>query len=396
MQRSTERILTTHAGRLPNPDNIAEIMHARDAGDQATFDRLTQAGITDLVRQQMELHNDIHSDGEFWKARDARYYQSRVSGVEMQPLQPGEGPSILMYQQERHMPEFREFYGIYDQLGNIPRPGVVNPQPTHRAVITGPMTYKGPDAITHELEVVKAGIAAAGAALEDCFFPVLGPGWLGHFLFNAYYPTEEAYVYAMAEMFKGEYEAVVNAGFILQIDDPGLADKFGMFYPPITIAEFRKHADLRIEATNWALSNIPEEQVRYHTCWGSWHTPHTTDIPFQHIVDLMLKVKAQAYSVEAADVRHALDYQVWEDVKFPEGKIYIPGVIAHKTTTIEPPELVARRIVRYARMMGRENVIAGTDCGYGNRVYPDIAWAKMRAMAEGAALATRQLWPGSS
>jgi 5-methyltetrahydropteroyltriglutamate--homocysteine methyltransferase len=199
----------------------------------------------------------------------------------------------------------------------------------------------------------------------------------------------------MAEMFKGEYEAVVAAGFILQIDDPGLADKFGMFYPPITVEEFRKHADLRIEATNWALSNIAEDWVRYHTCWGSWHTPHTTDIPFKHIVDLMLKVKAQAYSVEAAYVRHELDYKVWDDVKFPDGKIYIPGVIAHKTTTIEPPELVAHRIVRYANIMGRENVIAGTDCGYGNRVYPDIAWAKMKAMAAGAELATQQLWPRS-
>jgi 5-methyltetrahydropteroyltriglutamate--homocysteine methyltransferase len=333
-----------------------------------------RAGVADRVRQQMALHNDIHSDGEFWKARDEPYYNSRVTGVEMLPLNPGEGTSILMHQQERHMPEFREFYEVYDQLGNIPRPGVVNPQPTHRAVITGPMQYKG----------------------QDFFFPVLGPGWLGHFLFNAYYPTEEEYVYAMAAMYQGEYEAVVEAGFILQIDDPGLADKFGMFYPPITVEEFRKHADLRIEATNWALSNIPEEQVRYHTCWGSWHTPHTTDIPFKHIVDLMLKVKAQAYSVEAADVRHALDYTVWEEVKFPDGKIYIPGVIAHKTTTIEPAELVAHRIVRYANIMGRENVIAGTDCGYGNRVYADIAWAKMQAMAAGAALATRQLWPRAS
>lgn len=396
MQRSTERILTTHAGRLPNPDNIAAIMQARADNNQALFDQLMQAGVADRVHQQMAWRNDIHSDGEFWKARDAQYYNSRVSGVTMQPLQPGEGASILVHQQERHMPEFQDFYAVYDQLGNIPRPGVVNPPAVSRAVITGPMTYKGQAAITHEIAVVKAGIAEAGARLEDFFFPVLGPGWLGHFLFNAYYPTEEAYVYAMAEMFKGEYEAVVEAGFILQIDDPGLADKFGMFTPPITIEAFRKHADLRIEATNWALSNIPAEKVRYHTCWGSWHTPHTTDIPFRHIVDLMLKVKAQAYSVEAADVRHELDYLVWEEVKFPEGKIYIPGVIAHKTTTIEPPELVAHRIMRYADIMGRENVIAGTDCGYGNRVYPDIAWAKMRAMAAGAELATRQLWPRAS
>ena len=194
MQRSTERILTTHAGRLPNPDNIAAIQQARTDNDQATFDRLVQAGVADRVRKQMALRNDIHSDGEFWKARDEHYYHSRVTGVEMLPLQPGEGPSILMYQQERHMPEFREFYAIYDQLGNIPRPGMVNPRPTHKAVITGPMQYKGQDAIQHEISVVKAGIAAAGAQVEDFFFPLLGPGWLGHFLFNAYYPTEEEYV----------------------------------------------------------------------------------------------------------------------------------------------------------------------------------------------------------
>jgi hypothetical protein len=216
---------------LPNPDNIAAILHAR-GNDPAAFDQLVQGGVADLVRKQMALCNDIHSDGEFWKARDEHYYNSRITGVDMQPLQADEWPSILGHQQERHMPEFREFYTIYDQLGNIPRPGVVNPRPTHKAVITGPMQYKGQDAIQHEISVVKAGIAVAGAQVEDFFFPLLGPGWLGHFLFNAYYPTEEEYVYAMAEMFKGEYEAVVDAGFILQIDDPGLADKFGLFYPP--------------------------------------------------------------------------------------------------------------------------------------------------------------------
>src|SRR5437879_4749756 len=175
MKRSTERILTTHAGRLPNPDNIAAIQQARTDGAQATFDRLVQAGVADRVRKQMEFRNDIHSDGEFWKARDEHYYNSRVTGVAMQPLQSGEGPSILVHQQERHMPEFREFYEIYDQIGNIPRPGVVNPQPTHKAVITGPMTYKGPDAIKQEIEVVKAGIAEAGAQAEEFCCAVRGP-----------------------------------------------------------------------------------------------------------------------------------------------------------------------------------------------------------------------------
>ena len=396
MQRSTQRILTMHAGRLPNPNNIGEIMEARASGDDARFGALVTNGIADLVRKQIELKNDLHSDGEFWKARDGKYYDGRSTGIEMRPVSADAPPSIVFRQQERRMPEFREFYEIYDVMGNVPVPGVSVPRQTERSTITGPMEYRGQAAIKFEIDLVKAGIAAAGARVEDFFFPSLGPGWLGHFLWNDYYATEEEYVYAMADFFKGDYEAIVDAGFILQIDDPGLCDKFGLFDPPISIEAFRKHAELRIEATNYALSNIPEESVRYHTCWGSWHTPHTTDIPFRHVVDLLLKVKAQAYSVEAADVRHQLDWKIWEDVKLPEGKIFIPGVVAHKTTTIEPPELVADRILTYARIMGRENVIAGTDWGYGNRVYPDIAWAKMGSMAAGAELATRQLWPRAS
>jgi 5-methyltetrahydropteroyltriglutamate--homocysteine methyltransferase len=294
------------------------------------------------------------------------------------------------------MPEFREFYAIYDAVGNTPMPGVTLQPATHRAVVTGPLAYRGQGAIQHEIAVVKAGIAAAGANVDDFFFPLLSPGWVAHFLGNEYYQTEEAYFYALADFCKGDYEAVVEAGFVLQIDDPALVTRFGMANPPMSIEAYRKHVDMRIEATNYALRHIPEDRIRYHTCWGSWHTPHTTDLPFRHVIDLMLKVKAQAYAVEAADVRHQLDWQLWEEVELPEGKIYIPGVVAHKTTTIEPPELVADRILTYARIMGRENVIAGTDCGYGNRVYPDISWAKMRSVAEGAALASQQLWPRGS
>jgi 5-methyltetrahydropteroyltriglutamate--homocysteine methyltransferase len=395
MQRSEGRILTTHAGRLPNPANIREILAAR-ANDPATFDALMQDGVADMVRKQVELKNDIHSDGEFWKARDQRYYDSRATGIAMQPVTADQPAWILTHQPERQMPEFREFYAIYDAVGNTPMPGVTIPPATHRAVVTGPLVYRGQSAIQHELEVVKAGIAAAGARVDDCFFPLLSPGWVAHFLWNEYYPTEEAYFYALADVCKGDYEAVVAAGFILQIDDPALVTSFGRVNPPMDIATYRKHVEMRIEATNYALSNIPQDQIRYHTCWGSWHTPHTTDLPFRHVMDLMLKIKAQAYAVEAADVRHQLDWQLWEDVKLPEGKIYIPGVVAHKTTTVEPPELVADRILTYARIMGRENVIAGTDCGYGNRVYPDIGWAKMRSMAAGAELASRQLWPRGS
>jgi len=352
--------------------------------------------VADLVRKQVALKNDLHSDGEFWKARDQMYYDSRATGVAMQPVTADKPAWLLAHQLERQMPEFREFYAIYDAVGNTPMPGVTLQPATHRAVVTGPLAYRGQGAIKHEIAVVKAGIAAAGASVDDFFFPLLSPGWVAHFLGNEYYQTEEAYFYALADFCQGDYEAVVEAGFVLQIDDPALITRFGMANPPLSIAAYRKHVDMRIEATNYALRHIPEDRIRYHTCWGSWHTPHTTDLPFRHVIDLMLKVKAQAYSVEAADVRHQLDWQLWEDVKLPEGKIYIPGVVAHKTTTIEPPELVADRIVTYARIMGRENVIAGTDCGYGNRVYPDIGWAKMRSVAEGAALASHQLWPRGS
>lgn len=392
MKRSVDRILTTHAGRLPNPSNMAEVQKAKADGDQAKHDELVKAGIVESIRRQVDLKNDIHSDGEFWKGRDEAYYSSRTTGVEAQPVTPDKPASMLAHMQERHSGEFNDFYATFDRVGNIPQPGQDNPPGTQRWVITGPMENKDQAASKHEVAVVKAALEKAGVKQEDFFYPVLSPGWLGHSLWNEYYKTEEEYVYAMAEFYRQDYEAVAEAGFVLQIDDPDLVDAFCMFWPAISIEEYRKYVDLRIEALNYGLRNVPEEQIRYHTCWGSWHTPHVTDLPFEHTVDIMLKVKAQAYSVEAADAAHILDYKVWEKVKFPDGKIYIPGVVAHKTTTVETPEVVADRIVTYANIMGRENVIAGTDCGYGGRVYPDIAWAKMRAMAAGAELATKKLW----
>jgi 5-methyltetrahydropteroyltriglutamate--homocysteine methyltransferase len=395
MKRSTDRILTTHPGRLPNPENQSEVIQARNAGDQKAFDEQVKTGIAAMVRKQKDLGVDIMSDGEFWKARDQKYYDSRASGLQTRPVKPGEPPSVLIYQRERRMPEFKEFWEIYDRTGNTPMPGVevrgMGLQ-TQRTDVTGPITPKPPDVIDHEIEVVKAGIAATGGSVEDFFFPVLSPGWLNHFVWNEYYKTEEEFVYGLATFYKADYKAVVDAGFTLQIDDPSLVDKWGMFDPEINIEDYRSHMQLRIEALNWALADLPEESIRYHTCWGSWHTPHTTDLPLEHIIDILLSVRAGAYSVEAADVRHELDWKVWEQHKVPDGKIFIPGVIAHKTTTIEPPELVADRIVRYANIMGKENVIAGVDCGVGGRNYPDIGWAKLKSLSEGAALASKQLW----
>ena len=214
---------------------------------------------------------------------------------------------------------------------------------------------------------------------------VLAPGWLEHFFHNEYYANDEQYFFALADAMKHEYKAVVDAGFILQIDDPALPDTYDMIVPKPTIDEYRKFAEVRVDALNHALRGLPEDRVRYHICWGSWHGPHTHDLPLKHVVDLMLKVNAGAYSVEAANPRHEHEWKIWQNVKLPEGKILIPGVVSHHTNVVEHPEVVADRIVRYAGVVGRENVIAGTDCGMGLRVHPQIAWAKLKALAEGAA-----------
>jgi 5-methyltetrahydropteroyltriglutamate--homocysteine methyltransferase len=220
----------------------------------------------------------------------------------------------------------------------------------------------------------------------------LAPGWLEHFFHNEYYRNDEEYVFALADAFRHEYKAIVDGGFILQIDDPALPDTYDMIVPNPSIEEYRKFAAVRIDALNHALAGLPEDRIRYHICWGSWHGPHTHDLPLKHVVDLMLRVKAGAYSVEAANPRHEHEWKVWKDVKLPDGKLLIPGVVSHASNVVEHPELVADRIVQYANLVGRENVIAGTDCGLGLRVHPQIALAKLRSLAEGAALATKELW----
>jgi 5-methyltetrahydropteroyltriglutamate--homocysteine methyltransferase len=307
-------------------------------------------------------------------------------------LAPGEWPSTLGTHQERIGAQFAEFFSIYDKLGNTPRPGVTVPPFTEKSVMVSEVKAISPSPILQDIAMVKEALASSGLSADDYFYPVLGPGWLDHFVFNDYYKTEEEYVFALAEIVKEDFKAVVEAGLTLQIDDPGLFDRWSMVHPPVSVEEYRRQEAIRIEATNWALEGIPEESVRYHTCWGSWHTPHTNDLPFEHGIDLMLKVKAIAYSIEAADVAHEMDFKVWEQHKLPDGKLFIPGVVAHKTTTIEPAELVAERLVGWANLMGKENIIAGVDCGVGGRCYPEIGWAKLKALSDGAALATKRLW----
>jgi 5-methyltetrahydropteroyltriglutamate--homocysteine methyltransferase len=250
-------------------------------------------------------------------------------------------------------------------------------------------------AVQSDIEHFKA--ALQGVTVEEAFIPAVAPGTIELQRRNEYYPTAEDYLYAIAEAMREEYRAIVAAGFLLQIDDPRVEAQYDMLDPAPSLAQYRKFAALRVEALNHALADIPAERVRYHLCWGSWHGPHTTDVPLKDIVDLVLTVRAGAYSVEAANPRHEHEWQVWEAVKLPDGKVLIPGVVAHTTNTVEHPDLVAWRLVNFARLVGRENVMAGTDCGFSQgafnpRLHPSIVWAKLRALAEGAALATRQLW----
>jgi 5-methyltetrahydropteroyltriglutamate--homocysteine methyltransferase len=396
VERSTDRILTTHCGRLPFPSTMGAFVEARSSGDAAAASELMQEGIGELVRKQEERGVDVVSDGEFHKAffTDYAYYSSRWSGIERVEVEPGEPVWFGQHSPEMLDPEFQGFFRFVGERGMFPETGVAAGLPlTHRLVITGPLAYRGQEGIRSELAGAKAGLEAAGVDPGEVFYPQLAPGWLGHFLLNEYYSTEEEYWYALAEAWRGEYEAIVDAGFILQLDDPALADKYYMFNPPLSVEDYRKDVRLRVEATNHALRNIPEERIRFHVCWGSWHFPHTTDISFEHIVDLLLQVKAQAYLIEASNVRHQLDYQIWEETKLPEGKILVPGVVGHATSNlVEAPEVVADRLIRYARIVGRENVMAGTDCGLGGRCHDDVAWAKLGALAEGADLASRALW----
>jgi len=384
MKRSTDRILTTHAGRLDGPPELREKMGAIMAGSFSDLEAvrpLVRRGMIDIIGKQTEAGIDIISDGELGKLGFGRaYYGRRISGLAARPLKSGESGWMGHGSGERA--EFAEFY---KELSFIP-------DPTERAICSGPITYIGAQEVANDLQIFQSALTLAKMKPEEAFMCVLAPGWLEHFFHNEYYASDEQYLFALADAMKHEYKAIVDAGFILQIDDPALPDTYDMIVPRPTIEEYRKFAEVRVEAVNHALGGLPEDRVRYHICWGSWHGPHTHDLPLKHLVDLMLKVKAGAYSVEAANPRHEHEWKVWKDVKLPDGKILIPGVVSHASNVVEHPELVADRIVLYAGLVGRENVIAGTDCGLGLRVHPQICWAKLKALAEGAALASKQLW----
>lgn len=366
MRRSTDRILTTHVGSLPEPAGIAT-------------DEERLAAVPDVIARQREIGIDIVNEGEYTKGGDwLLYADSRFGGFSERPR---EGKPLILQGKDRE--EFADFYAYASERGTLFfSPGQQMRTVRPNWVCTGPITYEAGAELEREI-----GLLVANAGTEDVFLTSTAPASLEVYRQNDYYATEEEYLFAFAEALRVEYEAIAAAGVILQIDDawlPALWDRIGI---AMGLEAFRKRCTVRVEALNHALRNVPQEQIRYHLCWGSWHGPHAYDLELRHIVDIMLSVKAQAYLVEAANARHEHEYNVWDDVDLPDGKILIPGVITHATDGIEHPELVAQRIRRFAERVGRENLIAGADCGFGGRTHPQIAWAKLEALVAGARLA---------
>jgi 5-methyltetrahydropteroyltriglutamate--homocysteine methyltransferase len=405
MKRSTDGILTTHAGSLPRPQRLIELNRARSQGeaidDRVFADALADA-VSDVVCHQRDVGIDIPDDGEFGKAMTAaldygawwNYAYARLDGFTPADKVPQAGLrrssvagiGLTTFANRRDWQQFSEFYLDPDSTS---LQGSVARRRGQRPVCTGPIKYVGQAAVQADIEDVKKGLNAAG--LDEGFICSISPGSFAR-SGDLHYKTEEKFIFAVADAMREEYKAVVDAGLVLQIDDPSLPDNWDMINPEPPLSEFKKFSQVRIDALNHALRGLPEDRIRYHICWGSWHGPHTTDIPLADIVDLVLSVPAQAYSVEAGNVRHEHEWRVWQETKLPEGKILIPGVVSHATNVVEHPRLVADRIIRYAKIVGRENVIAGTDCGLGGRIHAQIAWAKLAALAEGAKHATRELW----
>jgi 5-methyltetrahydropteroyltriglutamate--homocysteine methyltransferase len=398
MRRSAEHILTTHAGSLPRPDVLHKAWSkaATTAEEEQALESLLSNAVATIVTDQVKAGIDIPNDGEFGKPMRAAsdlaawgtYIFDRLAGFG--PTPPGAAaPARAAAGQPMRIVgerwEQRDFGEFYDASGLVP-------SVASRPCCVAPLSYSGQGAVKRDVANLKLAVEAA--KVEEAFVTSIAVGSLEMFCRgqDAYYKKPEAFLDAIARAMAAEYRTIVDAGFVLQLDDPGLPDTWDMLDPHPTLHEYKRYATLRVEALNQALTGIPEDRVRYHICWGSWHGPHTTDLPLRDIVDVMLKVKAQAYSVEAGNVRHEHEYKVWQDVQLPDGKILIPGVVSHATNVVEHPELVADRLISYARAVGRENVIAGTDCGLGGRVHPQIARAKLNVLAEGARLATARLW----
>ena len=378
MKRNTDRILTTHAGSLARPPDLREMVVRKSGGepyDEAALAARLRSAVAEVVQQQVDADLDSINDGEFSKVSFTSYARERLSGHEARTAREGEVLSRIYGRDALDFPEYFEGRG---NLGG------------REVVCTGPLQYIGHAALQTDIDNFRA--ALQGVEDREAFLPAVAPGTIEHWMENEFYQSDEQFLNAIADAMHEEYKAITDAGFLLQIDDPDLADAW-QIHPEMSVPEYRKFAGLRIDALNYALRDIPEESVRFHMCWGSYHGPHIHDISLRDIVDIILKVEAVGYSIEASNPRHDHEWKVWEDVRLPDGKVLIPGVAGHASDFVEHPELIAERLMKYANLVGRDNVIAGTDCGLGTRVgHPKIAWAKFEAMAQGAQIATKQLW----
>jgi 5-methyltetrahydropteroyltriglutamate--homocysteine methyltransferase len=387
MKRSVDRILTTHVGSLIRPQPLQEFLRAKQAGksfDAQAYDHCLTRSVADVVRRQAEAGIDVISDGEFGKSISwSQYVLERLSGFERRAVKPGDNP----FQRGADRERFAEFYAELDAHEEVAT--------RTDSVCVGPINYTGQAELQRDIENFKA--ALKGVNVEEAFLPVAAPASVIPDRKNEYYKSDEECLFAIGAAMRTEYKMIVDAGFLLQLDDARAAVTYDRMVPPAAFADYRKWVDMHMEVLNHAIEGLPPERIRYHVCWGSWPGPHTTDVPLKEIVDLILKVKVGAYVIEGANPRHEHEWKVWKDVKLPDGKVLIPGVISHATNVVEHPELVAERIGRYARLVGRENVLAGTDCGFAQgpfyrRVHPSIMWAKLEALAQGARLASKELW----
>jgi 5-methyltetrahydropteroyltriglutamate--homocysteine methyltransferase len=394
MKRSTEKILTTHVGSLARADALIPLLRLREQGqpyDREELARQVREAVTDVVRKQVKAGIDIVTDGEQGKSGFFTYVVERLNGFERK--QPAPGKEMRPRSAGREYLAFPDYYAWSERIaepfgGRSGRGLGVD-------TCTGPIGYRGHQAVQADIANLKAAIQ--GRPHEDVFVPAIASSYIAATFANEYYRTHEEYEQAVSDAISQEYKAIVDAGFILQIDDPRLVTYY-MMHPELSVADCRKWAEERVEAINDSIRGIPPEKVRFHTCYSIDVGPRVHEMDLKDIVDIMLKINAGAYSFEAANPRHEHEYHVFERVKLPNGKILIPGVISHTTNLVEHPELVAERIVRFAKIVGRENVIAGADCGFAasalrfNDTHPSVAWLKFAALAEGARLATRELW----
>lgn len=388
MHRSEKKILTTHVGSLPRPREMLLPLHAKESGepyDAAALEREIAEAVSNAVKRQTDLGIDIINDGEHGRASFATYANTRIGGLERV-----QHPPKHIARPTRDAIAFPAVYDEMKKMFSARRALTGRPEDSVSLVCTGPITYVGHDEVKADIAHLKA--ATRGVPAAEVFITAISPTNLEMYFENQYYKTEEEYLFALAAAMREEYRAVVDAGFVLQVDDPRLITHYNRT-PDLTLEENRKFIELRVEVLNHALEGIPEDRVRFHTCYSINVAPRVHDLEMRHYVDLMLKVKAQGYSIEAANPRHEHEWKIWNETKLPDHKILIPGAVSHCVYQVEHPELVAQRIERFAGIVGRERIIAGTDCGFatsraGDELHPDVAWAKLESLVEGARIAT--------